>query len=68
MSNAATNRYKDKHYDRIGLLVPKGKKELLKQAASEAGYSSLSAWICSILQKSTGIELALLGELPTLKK
>lgn len=68
MSNAATNRYKEKHYDRIGLLVPKGQKEKLKEAATEAGFSSLSAWICSVLQEKTGIDLALQGELPTLKK
>jgi len=33
------NDFNRKNYDRIGLMLPKGKKEDLKRAAKEAGMS-----------------------------
>lgn len=37
--NASVNKYKRLHYDRIGILVPKGKKEIIQSAADNAGES-----------------------------
>ena len=38
-SAASINRYKQKAYDRIGLEVPKGQKEVIQQMASASGMS-----------------------------
>ena len=38
-SAASINRYKQKAYDRIGLEVPKGQKEVIQQMASARGMS-----------------------------
>ena len=35
----ASKRYSDKAYDRINIAIPKGKKEIIKQAAEKAGLS-----------------------------
>lgn len=35
----ANKRYNDKAYDRIAVVVPKGRKEIIKQAAKRAGQS-----------------------------
>lgn len=35
----ASKRYSDKAYDRINIAIPKGKKEIIKQAAEKAGQS-----------------------------
>lgn len=35
----ANKRYNDKAYDRIAVVVPKGRKEIIKQAAEKAGLS-----------------------------
>lgn len=64
----AIRKYKKTHYDIVELMLPKGKKEILKQMAKESGASSLSSWVAGIIEKETGVELVLRGELPTLKK
>ena len=35
----ANKRYNDKAYDRIAVVVPKGRKKIIKQAAEKAGQS-----------------------------
>lgn len=44
------NNYKRKKYDKIEVLVPKGEKEEIKQAAKAAGLS-LSAYIYNATKK-----------------
>lgn len=43
-SAAVKNRYNEKAYDRIALVVPKGKKEILVEYATSKGLS-LNAFI-----------------------
>lgn len=38
-SSAVKNRYNEKAYDRINLVVPKGEKERIKEAAEKNGES-----------------------------
>ena len=38
-SAASINKYKKKAYDRIGLEVPKGQKDVIHQIAAEKGLS-----------------------------
>ena len=42
------NDYKRNHYDRVGILVPKGMKEKIDTAAREEGIST-SAFIVRVL-------------------
>lgn len=67
MANAVAE-YKKRNYDTIIMMIPKGKKDLLKQAAQEAGAPSLSAWIAGVLEEKTGIDLVLHGSIPTKQK
>lgn len=39
-SSAVKNRYNEKAYDRINLVVPKGKKEQIKEHAERKGIST----------------------------
>lgn len=39
-SSAVKNRYNEKAYDRINLVVPKGKKEQIKEYAESKGMST----------------------------
>ena len=43
------NKYIEKTYDRINLLVAKGEKEIVKAAADSAGMS-VNAWINEAIQ------------------
>lgn len=61
---AANERYKKKNYDRILLQFPKGSKDRLRRLATEAGFSSVNAYIAEILERETGESFALRGELP----
>lgn len=38
-STKAKNKYNNLNYDRIGIMLPKGKKELWQQIAKEKGLS-----------------------------
>ena len=38
-SYASTKKYQDKTYDRIGVMVPKGEKEIIKEHADQLGMS-----------------------------
>ena len=44
------NKYIEKTYDRINLLVPKGEKEIVKAAADRAGQS-VNAYILEAVQQ-----------------
>ncbi len=44
-SAAVKNRYNDKAYDRITVIVPKGNKDDLKNHAEKHGYKSLNDFI-----------------------
>ena len=46
----ATNKYKKKAYDRIGLLVKKGEKEQIQAFAESIGLS-LNAYITELIRK-----------------
>ena len=64
----AISAYKKRNYDTINMMIPKGTKELLKQAAKEAGAPSLSSWIAGVLEEKTGLDLVLHGSIPTKQK
>lgn len=61
---SADTKFTREHYDRILLKIPKGTRESLKAAAKAAGAPSVNAYIASVLEKETGLELVLRGELP----
>ena len=44
------NAYNSIKYDKIGLMLPKGSKEKIKQAAEEKGVS-VNAWITEIIKR-----------------
>lgn len=44
-SSAVKNRYNDKAYDRVTVIVPKGEKDNLKAHADKFGYKSLNDFI-----------------------
>lgn len=50
-SSAVKNRYNDKTYDRINLVVPKGNKELIK-AHAEAHGESTNAFINRAIEEA----------------
>ena len=50
-SSAVKNRYNDKAYDRINLVVPKGKKEEIK-AFAEANGESVNAFINRAIEET----------------
>lgn len=47
------NEYNKKHYDRITVLVPAGKKEIIK-AAADKQQKSLSEFISGLIDKELG--------------
>ncbi len=50
---AYQNDYKREKYDRMELLLPKGRKEILKKKAKAAGVS-MSEYINNLLEKELG--------------
>lgn len=44
------NAYNSAKYDKIGLMLPKGSKEKIKQAAEEKNLS-VNAWITELIRK-----------------
>lgn len=68
MPKSYVRRYEKAHYDRVVLMIPIGKKEILKQMAKDEGARSFSGWLLQMIEDRTGVELVLRGELPTLKK
>ena len=64
----AVHNYRAKHYDRIEIIVPAGAKDKLKEFANASGAKSLQQWLMGLIEKETGLELVLRGELPYLKQ
>ena len=60
-SSAVKNRYNNKVYDAVRLMVRKGGKELLQSHAAERG-ESLNAWINRAIKKQLESEGATLPE------
>lgn len=50
-SSAVKNRYNDKAYDRINLVVPKGKKDAIKAHAAARG-ESVNAFINRAIEEA----------------
>lgn len=48
------NNYRDKNYDRIELIVPKGRKDLIKEHAKELGVS-VADYINKLIEKDMGL-------------
>lgn len=54
-SAAVKNKWNDKAYDRINLVVPKGKKDIIKEYA-EANGESVNAFINRAINKAMNTE------------
>lgn len=52
---ACVNRYINKAYDRINLIVPKGQKEIIKAHAESKG-KSVNAYINDLIEKDMNAE------------
>ena len=52
----ATARYNKKAYDRIDLIVPKGKRQIIKDFAVARGMS-LNKFICTAIEQQMGEKL-----------
>ena len=49
-SSQAKNRWNEKNYDRITIMVKKGKKEEWKQKAKDNGFSSLNSYLIDCIE------------------
>lgn len=45
------NGYNARHYDRVQILFPKGKKEVYKREANNRGFT-LSGWVISLMEEA----------------
>lgn len=52
----ATARYNKKAYDRIDVIVPKGKRQVIKDFAASQG-KSLNKFICDAIEHQMGTNL-----------
>lgn len=52
----ATARYNKKAYDRIDVIVPKGKRQVIKDFAASQG-KSLNKFICDAIEQQMGAKL-----------
>lgn len=50
-TTASKNKYNAKAYDRIIVIVPKGKKELYQEVAKAKGYRSLNNYINQLIEE-----------------
>ena len=48
---AYKNQYAAEKYDRIGIMVPKGGKELIKKAAEQSGTGSINGYVTSAVNE-----------------
>lgn len=44
-STRAKNKYNSGKYDNLRVVVPKGKKEIIKQHTADYGYSSVNSFV-----------------------
>lgn len=49
-ATASKNRYNNKHYDRLYIMLPKGTKDQVKERAKAVGLS-VNAYIVSLIRK-----------------
>lgn len=64
----ATNNYRKSHYEQFNLQLPKGTKAKLSDYAKAHNFQSLTALICYLLEKETGISCKLESGLAWMKK
>lgn len=48
---AYKNQYASEKYDRIGIMVPKGGKEIIKKAAEQNGTRSINGYVTSAVNE-----------------
>lgn len=56
------NRYRDKKFDRVELVVPKGQKEVIKEYAQSQRGLSLNAYLLGLISQDMGDLLTVPGE------
>lgn len=49
--------YNSKKYDNIGLIVPAGCKEKIKEIASKNGYKSISEFVRKLISDFSGVDI-----------
>lgn len=49
-STRAKNKYNANNYDNLRVVVPKGKKDVIKQHTINYGYSSINAFVNEAIQ------------------
>lgn len=64
----ATNNYRKSHYEQFNLQLPIGTKTKLIDYAKANNFQSLTALICYLLEKETGISCKLENGLAWIKK
>lgn len=64
----ATNNYRKSHYEQFNLQLPKGTKKQFMEYAKAHNFQSLTALICCLLEKETGISCKLDNGLAWMKK
>lgn len=47
----AKNKYRDSHYDRLELAVPKGMKKIVEEEAKKQGFSSKNGYIIESIKE-----------------
>lgn len=52
-SSEVKNRWNEKNYDRITIMVKKGKKEEWYKKAIEKGFNSLNSYLIDCINKSS---------------
>lgn len=45
------NQYAAEKYDRIGIMVPKGGKEIIKKAAEQSGIGSINGYVTNAVNE-----------------
>lgn len=55
-SSIVKNRYNEKVYDRVTVIVPKGQKEVLKNHAEKHGHKSLNEFIVRAIEEKIKTE------------
>ena len=45
------NDFNNEHYDRVSLMLPKGKKDILKEKAALMGFKSVNALILEAIEE-----------------
>lgn len=52
-SSTVKNRYNQKAYDRLSVVLRKGEKEKLKKKAEHLGYTSINSFIIAAINEFT---------------